>query len=250
MRLEDKVAVITGAQKGIGAAVAQTFAREGATVILNWLDDEPAAMALKSEIEAAGGKAIPVQGNVAKAADVQRLFDAAAEAGGVDALVNNAGIFPRVPLLEMTEDDWDIVHDVNLKGSWRCLQSAAKAMVAAGKSGTIVNLSSQAFWSGGGGRGVHYAATKGGIIGMTRAAAFDLARYKIRVNAIAPGLVDTDQPRDGMTEEEIAEAAQRALFGRIGTPQDIADTALFLCSDESRFTTGQTIHVNGGQMFY
>ena len=249
MRLANQVAVVTGAQKGIGAAVARCFAREGASVILNWLDDESATAALVEEIQAAGGQVTPVQGDVANAADVVRLFEAAEAAGGPSVLVNNAGIFPRVELLDMTEDDWDRVQDVNLKGSWRCLQAAARSMVAAGRPGAVLNLSSMAFWSGGG-RGVHYAATKGGLIGMTRAAARDLAAHRIRVNAIAPGLVDTDQPRDGMTEAEIEETGRNVPLGRIADPDDIADSALFLCCDESRHITGQTLHVNGGQVYY
>ena len=249
MRLENKVAVVTGAQKGIGAAVARVFAREGAKVVLNWFDDEPAAKALAASIETGGGHVTLAQGNVSKAADVAHMFDVAQSLGGVDIVVNNAGIFPRVELLDMTEADWDIVHDVNLKGSWRCLQAAARALVADGRPGSIINTSSMAFWSGGG-RGVHYAATKGGVIGLTRGAARDLAQYKIRVNAIAPGLTDTDQPRDGMTEEEIAEAGQNVPLGRLALGDDIADAALFLASDESRHVTGQTLHVNGGQMFY
>jgi len=250
MRLSGKVAVITGAQKGIGAALARVFAREGAAIVANWLDDEATAMALVTGIESAGGKAVPVQGDVSDASDVARLFEAAEDLGGVDYLVNNAGIFPRVRILDMTEEEWDLVMNVNLKGGWRCLQAAARSMVAHKKGGAIVNLSSRAFWSGASGRGVHYAATKGGVIGMTRAAALDLAEYGIRVNAIAPGLVDTDQPRDGMSEDAIAAEGRAAPLGRIAQPEDIADTALFLCRDEARFTTGQTIHVNGGQMFY
>ena len=249
MRLKNKVAVVTGAQKGIGAAVCETLAREGATVILNWLDDETVARDLASNIQGNGGQAVLVRGDVARADDVAAMFAAAEAAGGVDVLVNNAGIFPRVELLDMTESDWDRVHDVNLKGSWRCLQAAARSMVATGRPGAVVNLSSSAFWSGGG-RGVHYAATKGGVIGLTRAAARDLAKYRIRVNAIAPGLVDTDQPRDGMTEGEIAQAGQEVPLGRIAQPVDIADVVLFLASDESRHITGQTLHVNGGQIFY
>ena len=125
MRLNGKVAVITGAQKGIGAAMARTFAREGASVVANWLDDEAAVKAVVADIEAAGGKAVAVQGNVANGDDVARLFAAAEDLGGVDCLINNAGIFPRVRVLDMTEDEWDLVVDVNLKGGWRCLQAAS-----------------------------------------------------------------------------------------------------------------------------
>ncbi len=230
MRLANRVAVVTGAQQGIGAAIAETYAREGAAVVVNYLDDRAAAEAVVRRIEAAGGRAAAVEGSVADEADIGRMIGAADAFGGVDILVNNAGIFPRVGLLDATAGDWDTVIDVNLKGAFLAARDAANAMVARGAPGAIINIASIIAFSGGA-RGVHYAASKGGLVGLTRAAAIELAPHGIRVNAIAPGLTDTAQPRDGMTEQEIA------------------DAAVFLACDESRQMTGQTIHVNGGQFF-
>ena len=189
-----------------------------------------------------------MQGNVVETADVVRIIDAAEPFGGVDILVNNAGIFPRVAFLDMTDDDWDRVFAVNLKGGFRCLQAAARRMIAGNRNGAIVNLSSSAAFTGPP-LGVHYAASKGGVIGMTRAAASALAPHGIRVNAIAPGLTDTAQPRDGMSETEIATASAATPLGRLSQPEDIANAIVFLASDDSRQMTGQLMHINAGLQF-
>ncbi len=248
MRLADRVAVVTGAQQGIGAAIAETYAREGAAVVVNYLDDRAAAEAIVRRIEAAGGRAAAIEGSVTAEADIGRMIGAADAFGGVDILVNNAGIFPRVGLLDATAGDWDTVIDVNLKGAFLAARDAANAMVARGAPGAIINITSIIAFSGGA-RGVHYAASKGGIVGLTRAAALELAPHGIRVNAIAPGLTDTAQPRDGNPEAELADRARAMPLGRLVTPDEIADAAVFLACDESRQMTGQTIHVNGGQIF-
>jgi len=166
------------------------------------------------------------------------------ELGGVDVLVNNAGVYPRVPLLEMRESDWDLVLDVNLKGGFFCAQAAARAMIADRRRGSVINMASQAIR--GAVRGVHYSASKGGVVAMTRAMALELAPHGIRVNAIAPGLTDTAQPRYGNTEEELAVMATAVPLGRMAQPEDIAGIAVFLASDEAGHVTGQTLHVNGG----
>jgi NAD(P)-dependent dehydrogenase (short-subunit alcohol dehydrogenase family) len=149
----------------------------------------------------------------------------------------------------MTERDWDFVHDVNLKGAAFCAQAAAKAMVAAGRPGAIVNITSGAAFRGSP-RGVHYVASKGGIVSMTRQMALELAPHRIRVNAIAPGLTDTAQPRYGSSEDEIATMAAANPLGRIAEPEDIARAAVFLASDQAGFVTGHTLHVNGGSYLY
>lgn len=248
MRLSDRVAVVTGAQQGIGGAIALAFAREGARLIVNYLDDQAAAEGIAEEIRSNGGAAELVPGDVAVSADVTRLIAAADIFGGVDILVNNAGIFPRVPFLEMTEADWDSVLDVNLKGVFLCAREAATKMVAKGSKGAIVNIASVAAYSGPP-LGVHYGASKSGVIGLTRAAAMALAPHGIRVNAIAPGLTDTAQPRYGGSEEEIAATAAKLPLGRIIEPGEVADLAVFLASDEARQITGQTVHVNAGSYF-
>lgn len=249
MRLVSKTIAVTGAQQGIGAAVARGAAREGAHVVVNWLDDEDGARAVADDVAAAGASAVLVQGSVTDEDAIARIVDAGLGLGGrrrLDGFVNNAGIFPRVPFLDVAGADWDAVHDVNLKGTFRCTQAAARAMIGAGSGGSIVNLSSASAFRGSP-NGVHYAASKAGVLGLTRAAALDLAPHRIRVNAIAPGLTDTAQPRYGMSEEEIAAAGAAIPLGRIATPDEVAALAIFLLSDESSQITGQTLHVNGGQ---
>ena len=247
MDLEGRVALVTGAQQGIGAATAVTLASRGAKVVINYLDDEAAASEVRARIQAAGGQASIAPGDIAKPGDVASLMQAADSLGGIDLLVNNAGIFPRVEFLEMSEQDWDTVFSVNLRGMFLCTQAAARAMVEAGRGGTVVNLASAAAHSGPP-LGVHYASTKAGIIGFTRSAAVALAPHGIRVNAVAPGLTDTAQPRYGMSEAEIAESVSKLPLRRLAEPVDIATTIAFLSGPDSRHVTGQTLHVNGGQL--
>ncbi|MCY4452411.1 MAG: SDR family NAD(P)-dependent oxidoreductase [Immundisolibacterales bacterium] len=252
MRLEGMTVAITGAQQGIGAGIARAVAREGANVVVNWLDDESQARAVADDVAAAGARAVLVPGSVTDWEAVRKIVEAGVELGGSSGLtgfVNNAGIFPRVPFLELADDDWDAVHDVNLKGTFRCSQAAAKAMIEGGNGGSVVNLASVAAFRCSP-NGVHYAASKAGVIGLTRATALDLAPHRIRVNAIAPGTVDTAQPRYGMSEEELAALGPTLPLGRIGSPEDVASLAVFLLSGESAHITGQTLHVNGGQFLY
>ena len=246
MRLAAKVALVTGAQQGIGKAIALAYGHEGASVVVNYLDDPSAAEAVAAQIRAYGPRAVAVAGNVARIADVHKLIEAGATLGGIDVLVNNAGIFPRVEFLEMSEAQWDEVLNVNLKGTFLCTQAVARQMVARGRGGAVINLASAAAFRSSP-RGVHYVSSKAGIVGLTRATALELARYRVRVNAIAPGTTDTAQPRYGMSEEELQASARQVPLGRMATPEDIADVAVFLASEEARHMTGQTIHVNGGQ---
>ena len=246
MQLAGKVALVTGAQQGIGRAIAIAFAEAGADVAVNWLDDEAAARAVAEAIVAQGRRAVTIQADMANLDEVREMVPATvAELGGIDILVNNAGVFPRVDFLAMQESDWDFVHNVNLKGAAFCAQAAAHAMVAAGRAGNIVNITSGAAFRGSP-RGVHYVASKGGIVSMTRQMALELAPHRIRVNAIAPGLTDTAQPRYGSTEDEIAAMGEANPLGRIAQPEDIARAAVFLASDQAGFVTGHCLHVNGG----
>ena len=229
MRLEGKVAL----------------ARDGADVGVNFLDDATAAEGVAGEIRGLGRRAVTVQGDVSQTASVHRMVKTVVDAlGPPDVLVNNAGVFPRASFLELPEREWDHVLGINLKGSFLCAQAVARALVAAGRPGAIVNISSSAVR--GDPRGVHYSSSKAGVVGLTRAMALALAPHRIRVNAIAPGLTDTAQPRYGNTEEQIAERAREIPLGRIAQPEEIAKVAVFLASAESGWVTGELIHVNGG----
>jgi NAD(P)-dependent dehydrogenase (short-subunit alcohol dehydrogenase family) len=248
MKLAGKVALVTGAQQGIGAAIAVALAGEGADVALTWLDDQAGAEAVAGKVRKAGRRAHLMRTDVARLPEIEAMVVSTVEAlGAPDILVNNAGVYPRVPLLEMRENDWDYVLDINLKAGCFATIAMAKALIAAGrKSGAVINLSSSAIR--GAVRGVHYSASKGGVVSMTRALALELAPHGIRVNAIAPGLTDTAQPRYGNTDAELVDMARTIipLGGRLLAPEQIARTAVYLASDDSNATTGQVLHVNGG----
>ena len=248
MKLAGKVALVTGAQQGIGAAIAVALAGEGADVALTWLDDRPAAEAVAARIREAGRRVHLVRADVARLAEIEMMVtDTIGALGAPDILVNNAGVYPRVKLLEMRESDWDYVLDINLKAGCFATIAVAKAVIGAAKaSASVINISSQAIR--GAVRGVHYSASKGGVVSMTRAMALELAPHNIRVNAIAPGTTDTAQPRYGASEAELIEQARRAipLGGKMLTPDQIARTAVFLASEDADAITGQVVHVNGG----
>ena len=248
MKLAGRVALVTGAQQGIGAAIAVALAGAGADVALTWLDDQAAAEGVAARIREAGRRAHLIRADVARLAQVEAMVaETVAVLGAPGILVNNAGVYPRVPLLEMRESDWDFVLDINLKAGCFATIAMAKALIAAGRTGgSVINLSSSAIR--GAVRGVHYSASKGGVVSMTRALALELAPYDIRVNAIAPGLTDTAQPRYGNSDDELVQMARTTipLGGRLLTPDQIARTAVFLASDDSNATTGQIFHVNGG----
>ena len=248
LTLEGRVALVTGSQQGIGKAIAEAIGRAGGSVVVQFLDDRESAELVAENVRLSGAEASVVQGDVGIRSDCERAFEIGNKFGGVDLLINNAGIFPRYDFLDLTDDDWNHVQNVNVVGGFRCLQLMAKSLIADNRSGTAVNLSSVAFFRNSP-RGVHYAASKGAVIGFTRSVSTELAPHRIRVNAIAPGIVDTAQPRDGMTEKQIIAASSLVPLGAMATTEEIADVAIFLSSDASRHITGQTLQVNGGTNF-
>ncbi len=243
--LAGKVALITGAGYGIGRAFALGFGAAGASVLATDILEENAERTAEA-IRRAGGQAGSRRLDVSKRAEVEAAVQAAVERfGRLDIMINNAGIFPRAAALELDDATWDAVLSVNLKGTFLCSQAAARVMVEQGEGGRIVNLASRSAYQFSP-RGTHYAASKAGIVAFTRNLAVELAPFKITVNAIAPGLTDTAQPRYGMTDEEIAAAGDSVPLGRIAQPEDIVPIALFLCGPGGAYITGQVHHVNGG----
>jgi 3-oxoacyl-[acyl-carrier protein] reductase len=245
-RCAGKVVLVTGAQRGIGRAIAVRFAAAGADVALNYLDDKAATESAAAEILALGRRATTIAADIGKPEEARRLVaDAERALGPIAVLVNNAAIFPRAPFLELTEATWDAVLDTNLKATFVCAQEAARRMVAAGRPGAIINISSGAPYRGSM-RATAYMASKLGIVGLTRGMARELAPHGIRVNAIAPGVTNTAMPRLGNTEEGLAALARSNPSGRLAEPEDIADVVVFLATDDARHLVGQLIHVNGG----
>jgi len=246
MRLKDKVAIVTGSGKGIGESIALRFAAEGAKVTVNDVIESDAIRTVET-IKGNGGQAVAVIGSVASRQVAQKMVDTAIkEFGTVDILVNNAGIIRDAMLHKMTDEQWDQVIEVNLKGVFLCTQCAARVMREK-KYGKIINISSSS-WRGNPGQ-LNYSATKAGVIGMTKTAAKELGPKGINVNVIAPALIWTDMTKS-MPKELLQKVEQMLPFimplNRWGQPEDIANLALFLASDESAFITGQLIHCDGG----
>lgn len=245
-KLQGKVAVVTGSSKGIGASIAKHLAADGAAVVVNYSSSKAAADAVVHEITSQGGKAIAVQGDVAKKADVDRLFAESKKAfGKVDILVNNAGVYEFSPLEQLTEEHFHKQFNLNVLGLLLSTQEAIKYFPPAG--GNVINISSLVSTLAPANAAV-YSATKGAVDTITISLARELGARKIRVNAIRPGLVETDGTvTAGFTHGDFHdEYVKNAPLGRIGRPQDIASAATFLASDESSWITGETLLVSGG----
>ncbi len=245
-KLAGKVAVVTGASKGIGAAIAKHLAAEGASVIVNYASSKAGADKIVSEITGTGGKAVAVQGDVAKKADIEKLFTETSKAfGKVDVLVNNAGIYEFAPLEQITEEHFHKQFNLNVLGLLLTTQEALKHLNPAG--GSIINVSSlvstlaPAY-------GSVYSATKGAVDTITGSLAKELGARKIRVNAVRPGLVETEGTvTSGFTSGDFHDQyVKNAPLGRIGQPQDIATAVTFLASDDSSWISGETLLVSGG----
>jgi 3-oxoacyl-[acyl-carrier protein] reductase len=245
-KLKDKVAIVTGASKGIGASIAQHLAAEGAAVVVNYSSSKEGADRVVAEIKKNGGKAIAVGANVAKKTEIARLFAEAKKAfGRLDILVNNAGIYDFVPLADITEDHFHKLFDLNVLGLILASQEAVKHFGPAG--GNIVNISSVVSTYAPATASV-YSATKAAVDAVTRSLAKELGPKKIRVNSINPGMVETEGVHAaGFAEGEFRQNFEsQAPLGRIGQPQDIAPAAVFLASDDSGWITGETLYIAGG----
>jgi len=242
--LGGKVAVVTGGSRGIGLAIAAWLAEHGATVVVSGRDADRVQAAAK-ELEAHGTPVLGVPADAAKREDADRLVDVTRERfGRLDILINNAGITRDGLVIRMKDDDWDRVMEVNLRGAFLMTRAAAKVMVRSKSGGRIINIASTAGTMGNAGQ-ANYSAAKAGLIGLTKAAARELAHWGILVNAVAPGLIETDMAASIPEEAREALLAQVPLK-RIGTPREVAEMVGFLAGDGATYVTGQVFHVNGG----
>ena len=252
MRLKDRVAIVTGSSKGLGRAFALTFAREGADVVINGRD-VPAMEEVCSEVEKMGRRALMAPADIRRRNEIEGMVESTMDAfGRIDILVNNAGgaLFTPLEMAEVTEEDWELVVDTNLKGMFLCCKAVLPHMKARGY-GRIVNISSKAGRTYGVLAGVQYVSAKAGVVGLTRQVAWEYGKHGITANAIAPGLfMSTERIRklwDSQPEEIRRRFIGETALGRVGEPQELAEAALFLASEESSFVTGAVLDVNGGR---
>lgn len=245
-KLENQIALVTGGGRGIGRAICLELAAHGATVIVNYNRSEDAADEVAARIASMGGSAKSIRADVSDAGQVGDMFKAVvSEFGRLDILVNNAGATRDNVIMLMKPEDFDAVIDTNLRSCWLCCKTAARAMMRKRRGG-IVNITSVVGIAGNGGQ-TNYAASKAGIIGLTKSLAKEVAVRGIRVNAVAPGFVETDMTAD-LSAELKASAIEAIPLGRMGAPEDIAKAVAFLASDEAAYITGQTLIVDGGMV--
>lgn len=245
MDLKNKVAIITGSRRGIGKAIALAFAKAGANVVVSDINLDDCNKVVE-EIKAIGKKGLAVKADVSNPEDVSKMINLTTEKfGKVNILVNNAGIYMQKSLTDVTEQDFDRILDINLKGVFLCSKAAVPEMIKQGK-GKIINITSIAGQVGFANSSA-YCASKGAIINITKELALELAQYKINVNAIGPGVIETDMTKDLLEDKAIKETLLANIpLNRIGEPEDIANAALFLASDNSDYITGITLFVDGG----
>jgi len=247
MRLNNKIAIVTGARRGMGRAIALALAREGANVVVSDISQEDCQKVV-DEIEKLGRKGLALKCDVSSSDDVENMVKrTVAEFGRVDILVNNAGILTFKPFLELTDEDWDKTLNVNLRGQFLCARAAARVM-AKNKWGRIINIASIS--SGGCGIAfpliAHYTASKGGVVALTEALALELTSQGINVNAICPGAIDTDMSKGVKEGGQLAQVLARIPKGRLGQPEEIASLAVFLASEEADYISGAAIVIDGG----
>jgi len=243
MKLKDKVAFVTGGAQGIGKSIAEALAKEGANIVISDINKELADQTAK-EIASVGVKTFATKSNVAVFAEVQRSVDEAVSAmGTIDIFVNNAGITRDGLLIRMKDEDWDLVLDVNLKGTFNCIKAVSPLMMKK-RYGKIINIASIVGEMGNAGQ-ANYSASKGGVIALTKTVARELASRNVMVNAIAPGFIDTEMTKK-LSEDVRKKLAEQIPLGRLGLPEDVAAAAVFLSSADSDYLTGQVINVNGG----
>lgn len=244
--LEGKTAIVTGASRGIGKSIAKKLASQGAAVVINYNGSEEKARQAQREIQESGGQASIYQCNVADYGQCEKFIqDVIQEYGSLDILVNNAGITKDGLLMKMSEEDFDKVIDTNLKGAFNTIRFASRQMLKQ-RSGRIINMSSVSGVAGNAGQ-ANYAASKAGLIGLTKAAARELASRGVTVNAIAPGFIETDMT-DVLSEKVKETAVAQIPLGRFGKPEQVAAAVAFLASQEAGYITGQTLHVDGGMV--
>jgi glucose 1-dehydrogenase/3-oxoacyl-[acyl-carrier protein] reductase len=249
MKLRGKIALVTGASRGIGRGIAEIFAEEGADVAVNYFASPDAADEVAASVRARGRRAITVKADVPNRVEVDAMFDKVwKELGSVDILVNNAGIETIVPFLDLTDEQWTRLNDVNLRGAWLCSQIYCRRVIAEKSKGNIVNIGSIQAAKVLPGR-THYAPTKLGLEALTRNSSAEMSPLGIRINCVHPGFIDTDMtswitknPDPAVMPGVLAQIS----LGRAGTPRDIGTVVAFFASEESGYVTGQSIHVDGG----